>query len=90
LRALFPSTQWELVHVNYTNVVVYPAVWFIRKWRALRQRLGIAGSTKRSEDNLPPRWVNQLLRAIFVKLGEVKVPFPFGVSLILVARRRLN
>jgi SAM-dependent methyltransferase len=88
LRALFPPSQWELVHLNYTNVVVYPAVWLIRKWRALKQRFGIIGSTSRSEDNLPPRWINRLLRAIFVTLGEVGMPFPFGVSLILVARRR--
>src|SRR5258708_25308481 len=33
LKALFPDAQWELLHVNYTNVVVYPAVWLVRKWR---------------------------------------------------------
>jgi hypothetical protein len=36
LRALFPKEGWELVYVNYTNVVVYPAVWLVRKWRAWR------------------------------------------------------
>ena len=33
LRALFPPGEWELVHTNYTNALVYPAVWFVRKWR---------------------------------------------------------
>jgi len=35
LAALFPPAQWELVHVNYTNVFVYPGVWLVRKWRKL-------------------------------------------------------
>ncbi|HNC24976.1 MAG TPA: class I SAM-dependent methyltransferase, partial [Opitutaceae bacterium] len=41
LRALFPPEGWEVVYVNYTNVLVYPAVWLVRKWRRLRQRLGL-------------------------------------------------
>jgi SAM-dependent methyltransferase len=88
LRALFPATEWELVHVNYTNVLVYPAVWLARKWRALRRRLGLKESAVRAEDQLPPRWLNSLLRAQFVALAKWRVPFPFGVSLLLVARRR--
>jgi len=28
------------------------------------------------------------LRAVFVGLGRSRIPFPFGVSLLLVARRR--
>jgi SAM-dependent methyltransferase len=85
LRALFPSADWELIYVNYTNVVVYPAVWLVRKWRALRPR---SGNQARSEDQMPAPWLNGLLRSIFVRMAHWRIPFPFGVSLLLVARRR--
>lgn len=88
LRALFPDGVWELVYVNYTNVLVYPAVWVVRKWRALRKRLGPAGSAARTEDRLPPRWLNTLLREIFVRMARWRIPMPIGLSLVLVARRR--
>jgi len=59
----------------------------VRKWRAWR-RSAPAGGNRRSEDVVPPAWLNALLRALFVATGRVRVPFPFGVSLLLVARRR--
>lgn len=86
LSALFPSAQWEILHVNYTNVLAYPAVWLIRhgrRWFARRVTVGA-----RAEDRLPPRWLNRLLRLSFVGLGRCRVPLPFGVSLLLVARRK--
>lgn len=85
LRMLFPDDQWEVVHVNYTNVVVYPAVWLVRKWR---RRFPARADRARSEDKLPPVWLNAVLRKIFAGLAMWRVPFPFGVSLVLVARRR--
>src|SRR5206468_4258823 len=88
LRALFPEPDWEILHVNYTNVVVYPAVWLVRKWRAIRGRRKTGAAGARTEDTLPPRWLNGLLRTLFVRLAHWRVPFPFGVSLLLVARRR--
>ncbi len=92
LRALFPAEEWELVHLNYTNVVVYPAVWLVRKWRGWTARRGAAaaGKSARSEDRIPPAWLNGLLRSVFVVLGRIRVPLPFGVSLLLVARRRME
>lgn len=85
LTALFPDVQWELLHVNYTNVVVYPAVWLVRKWRKWFPQKG--GQT-RSEDKLPASWLNAVLRGLFVRPAFWRVPFPFGVSLLLVARKR--
>ena len=84
LRALFPAAQWELVHANYTNVAAYPAVWLARKWR--RRAGGSAGP--RLEDRQPPRAINRLLQWLFVASGRCRLPFPLGVSLLLVARRR--
>lgn len=92
LQAVFPAGDWEVVHVNYTNVLVYPAVWAVRRWRAWRQGTGAAGAARgtggRSEDRIPPRWLNSLLRAVFVGMARWRVPLPFGVSLLMVARRR--
>jgi ubiquinone/menaquinone biosynthesis C-methylase UbiE len=85
LRALFPAEQWEILHVNYTNVVVYPAVWAVRKWRKVFP--GKAGAV-RSEDQQPAPGLNRLLRWLFVRPAFWRVPLPFGVSLLLVARRR--
>ncbi len=82
LQALFPAAEWELVHVNYTNVIVYPGVWIVRKWRKVFPSLG------RTEDAEPPRWLNGLLQRLFVGMALWRIPLPFGVSLLLVARRR--
>lgn len=82
LLALFPAAQWEYLHVNYTNVAVYPGVWLVRKWRK------IFPSQRRTEDQVPPAPVNALLRWLFVRMAFWRFPFPFGVSLLLVARRR--
>lgn len=85
LRALFPDAQWELLHVNYTNVFAYPAVWAVRKWRKLFPAR--AGGV-RSEDKLPAPWLNAVLRALLVRPAFWRLPLPFGVSLLLVARKR--
>lgn len=90
LSALFPGGEWELVYVNYTNVIVYPLVWLVRKWRRLttRRKTPAPTSGRRTEDRVPPRWINACLKGVFVALAKVRMPFPFGVSLLLVARRR--
>ncbi|MDP2136309.1 MAG: class I SAM-dependent methyltransferase [Candidatus Didemnitutus sp.] len=85
LKKLFPAAEWELVHTNYTNVVAYPAVWCLRKWR--RWFPAPAGAA-RAEDKLLRPWLNRLLRWLFVAPAFWPISFPFGVSLILVARRR--
>lgn len=85
LRALFPVDRWETIHVNYGNVATYPAVWAVRRWRRLAPPRADA---VRSEDRVPPRWLNAVLGRLFVATAFCRVPLPFGVSLILVARRR--
>lgn len=85
LTALFPEAQWELIYVNHTNVVVYPAVWLVRKWRNWFPR---QGGQARPEDRHPAPWLNAVLRWLFVRLAFWRMPFPFGVSLLLVARKR--
>lgn len=85
LRALFSGAAWEPIHVNYTNTVLYPAVWVVRAWR--RWFPAPAGAA-RAEDRIPAGPINRLLRALFVATAMWRVPLPFGVSLILIARRR--
>ena len=87
LQALFPAEQWEVLHVNYTNVFVYPAVWVVRKWR---KYFPAPSGRVRTEDQLPMAWINALLRWLFVRPALSRVRFPFGVSLLLVARRRVS
>jgi ubiquinone/menaquinone biosynthesis C-methylase UbiE len=87
LAELFPLEHWEIVYLNYTNVIVFPLVWLIRKWRALLLATGHRVRS-RSEDSIPPKWLNKILRSTFVAMAQWPVRFPFGVSLLLVARRR--
>ena len=42
----------------------------------------------RTEDKIPAPWLNALLGKLFVGMAKWPVPFPFGVSLLLVARRK--
>lgn len=87
LKALFAGREWEIVHVNYTNVAVFPAVWLVRRWQRWRD----SGANSRMEDRIPPAWLNRFLQWLFVRLGLVRgVRFPFGVSLLLVARKRVS
>lgn len=86
LRALFDNAGWEIIHVNYTNVLVFPAAWLVRKLRGLSRAR--QNGSHRAEDKMPPPWLNALLRAAFVRMAHWRVPFPFGVSLVLVARRK--
>ncbi len=88
LRALFPEAQWDVVYVNYTNVIAYPAVWAIRKWRRLFPAPRERSSIVRTEDRIPPAVINSMLQWAFVTLGKVSAPLPFGVSLLLIARKR--
>jgi hypothetical protein len=84
LRSLFPEGDWKIVHANYTNVPVYPAVWLVRRWRKWFPAKG----DQRAEDRMPTLWLNRLLRWQFVGLARWSLPMPFGVSLLLVARKR--
>src|SRR3954470_1754353 len=70
LRALFEGGDWEILHANYTNVLVYPAVWAVRKWRGLKGGAKPNGGAKRTEDRVPAKPVNALLRAQFTGLAR--------------------
>jgi ubiquinone/menaquinone biosynthesis C-methylase UbiE len=85
LAALFPAEEWETVHLNYTNALVFPAVWFLRR---CRRRFPSAGVSQRAEDRVPAGWLNRVLKTVFVCQAMCRMQAPFGVSLVLVALRR--
>ena len=87
LRELLLASGLEVVRCEYVNVLAFPAVWMVRKWRAFFPRT--AGSVGlRAEEKMPPRWLNRLLFWAFVyPATQTLVSFPFGVGLIAVARR---
>jgi ubiquinone/menaquinone biosynthesis C-methylase UbiE len=80
--SLFESGDWDVVYLNYTNVVVYPLVWLARR---LPERLRAPG---RPEDKIPWAPLNALLRLLFVGSGLMRLRWPRGVSLIAVVVRR--
>jgi len=82
LAALFNDQDWELLYLNYTNVAVYPLVWAVRFWQRWRKPVS------RAEDRVPPAPINALLRRVFVWTGLWRLPWPRGVSLIVLAVRR--
>lgn len=82
LLDLFHDLPVTVDHCAYINVLAMPLVWLARKCRSLGM-----GGRSRAEDHLPPRPVNWLLRQAFVRLATTRIQIPFGVGLILVARK---
>lgn len=82
LRQLLEGAGLEVQFLSYFNFWLFPAIWL---GRLLLRGLGGAHL---SENQLTPGWSNTILRLIFqseaywLRVGR----FPFGVSLIAVAR----
>lgn len=88
LLDVIPGSLFEVIHFNYINVAVLPLVYLVRKFRALKQKLG-SKSTARSEDSIPPAWINSILLKIFTSLAcQRSVRFPAGVGIIAVLRKK--
>ena len=88
LLEVIPSHLFEIVHFNYINVAVLPLVYIVRKFRALKLALGLR-SRSRSEDSIPPAWINSILRKTFTSLAcQRSINFPAGVGIIAVLRKK--
>lgn len=88
LKAIISTSDFEMVHLNYINVAVLPIVFAVRKFRGLKEKIGIR-ATNRSEDKIPPPFLNSVLQKIFVSLACQKTfSFPAGVGLLAVLRRK--
>ncbi|KXU35874.1 hypothetical protein AXK11_04890 [Cephaloticoccus primus] len=87
LLALFPDSNWEILHINYTNTLAFIPALLVRKLRLDRKPTKVEGGD-RAEYRIPPRWLNALLKWIFVTTSMWRIPNLFGVSLLLVARKK--
>ncbi|HLP09570.1 MAG TPA: class I SAM-dependent methyltransferase [Opitutaceae bacterium] len=82
LRALF-GDGWTIERLAHVNSLAFPLVWMLR-----RARRGGRQTGPRAEDRVPPCWLNALLRWQFVAQATLRRGgLPFGVGLLLVARR---
>lgn len=82
LAALFGPEKWERRYLKYVNTAALPAVWWLRRGRR-------AGDSHRSEEQIPPAWLNTILRWLFVFPAQRRwVPAPCGVGLLIVLRKR--
>jgi SAM-dependent methyltransferase len=82
LLGLFHHLPVKIDHCTYINVLATPLVWLARKARAI----GL-GTGSRAEDHIPMMPINWLLRQAFVRPANLRIQFPFGVGLILVAHK---
>ncbi|MFI4933523.1 MAG: class I SAM-dependent methyltransferase [Caulobacterales bacterium] len=82
-RALFLEAGLEVVTASYFNTVLFPPIAAIRLAKML------TGSRSADDDALPPAPLNAVLTGLFgAELSWLKrAPLPFGVSIILIARR---
>lgn len=85
LKALVSGGSAELLHLNYMNFPAFPAVWLVRK---LRRWLPAGPAAGRSEDRIPPRLLNRMLKFLFVRASCQRwIRWPFGVGLLAVLRK---
>jgi hypothetical protein len=74
---------YTIEYLSYFNTLLFPLVVLARLWARLY------GEKNRSDMNMPPLWLNTLLKNIFALerhvLGRGK-RLPVGVSLLVVAR----
>jgi ubiquinone/menaquinone biosynthesis C-methylase UbiE len=82
LLEVFRLPNLSILHSAYINNLAMPLVWLARKAR----RLGL-GTGARVEDRIPPELLNRFLHFTFVSLGCSRLQIPFGVGLVLVARK---
>ena len=82
LKKLFAEAGFELRLHSYFNTLLFPLI-------AAARIVGKLTGSESADDQLPSRFVNAVLQRIFgleaVLIG--RVPMPFGVSIIAVARR---
>lgn len=71
--------------LSYANTFLFPLVWAGR----LALRAARNGAAADAESALPPDWMNGLLAGIFSFEHRLlrRLDFPFGVSLLAIARR---
>lgn len=84
LRSLVGDAGYEVRYLSYFNSLLLPAIFAVRRLRALRD-----GGSDGHDLSMPPVPLNRILTALFgIERWLVgRVTLPAGVSLILLARR---
>ncbi len=85
LRRKVTQAGLTIDKLTYANIFLFPFIWagrMVLRWRGNK----IQGT---SENDLHPAWSNNLLQAIFAAERPLLryLNFPFGVSLLCVARK---
>jgi SAM-dependent methyltransferase len=88
LRRKMEMVGLRIDKLSYTNTFLFPLIWAGR----LALRLFGGRAQGLGENDLHPAWSNGLLQAIFSAEGPLlrHVNFPFGVSLLCIARKPGN
>ena len=86
LRQKLERVGLDIVKLTYVNTFLFPLIWAGR----IALRILSDGIQVVSENDLHPGWSNGLLQAIFAAERPLlrHANFPFGVSLLCVAKRR--
>jgi len=83
LSKVLEDAGYRIVTISYFNTLLFPFIAGIRYTKKLFQMRDA------NDEAMPPRWLNKLLERIFSAerylLGHI--PFPIGVSLIVVAQK---
>jgi SAM-dependent methyltransferase len=83
LLAVARAAGLEPEYVSYFNTLLFPLV------AAKRLAGRLLGDSGKADDEMPPAGLNRLLGAVFAIERHLlgRVALPFGVSLVMVARR---
>ena len=82
-RRLFEAAGLTIVKSSFFNTALFPAIAAVRVAKML------TGSTAADDDAMPPAPVNDLLTGLFgaERFWLRRAPLPFGVSILLIARK---
>jgi len=89
LKALSPGRNGKsCTRTTPTSPRIRPYGWSAGCARCAGAGAPESSSKARTEDRLPPAWLNACSGGFLSALALWRAPMPFGVSLILVARKR--
>jgi SAM-dependent methyltransferase len=82
-RAMFQDAGLQIVKASHFNTLLFPPIAAVRAAKML------TGSKSADDDSMPPAPLNALLGGLFAAERHwlAHAPLPFGVSIVLIARR---
>jgi SAM-dependent methyltransferase len=82
-RRLFEAAGLQVVKASHFNALLFPPIAAVRALKML------TGSKAADDDSMPPEPLNAFLSGLFAAERHwlAHAPLPFGVSIVLIARR---